>query len=542
MSNEAFGQEQERAIVRRSELRISTWGVGGHCKLPIIGRTLSVSARSQGPFHLSICLCSKNTPTLPVLHLHPLSKLAAHSHQHSLFHSTHPPSFPYTVYKYSAMDPPNRSRSSSVNRQAQNQSALQPPNSQSQSDLFSSQALGTSSLSQPFDISNSSFTNQFANSSQPNIFDGPFDFSTQSQGLQSFQQPTPPPHFDQQQPLSQPNNLLGNQFATDASLFPDLNTLTSSNPGLNFADQSLFPPTSDLDNFLADPSSVLDPRVLDNQSHSQPSTTNNMMASITSHPHNSTPPHLLSPAMQRQHSTSPHGSPAMLQGPFQPPNNGHSRNASLDPSSAQYLPNQAWSNNDAFRHHRRLSSGAHSEASTSAHPSPFLTNQDSFDGSSHSPLLNAVQDPALYNSMLPSMGQFSISDPQQSVYITPGHSPHISPALLPNQSPLPAFSAADSFALGNGAMGMTAFPNTMTSNNMFNPVQESFPALHDNFGQGSPGQADVMTPPEFKIDLAPPSRQPSFEPPKPEETSDGLHVPNSMSRTNIWPECLLIVV
>lgn len=65
VSNETFGQEQERASVRWSELDISTWGWAGISNCQSTERTVHVSARSQGPFQSSTCLCSKNTPTLP---------------------------------------------------------------------------------------------------------------------------------------------------------------------------------------------------------------------------------------------------------------------------------------------------------------------------------------------------------------------------------------------------------------------------------------------------------------------------------------------
>ena len=350
--------------------------------------------------------------------------------------------------------------------------------------------------------------------------DSPFDFANSSQpfsqqgGLaqtslfteQDLAQATPGAQFDQQ----------GNNSFLD---FGNLDNSTGLNGSF---DEPLFP-TSQADQAFLD-STALDPRLFDTQSaqaqqHQQEPLDFNPMTSTHQSP---TPPHLLaSPAMQRQ-SSSPHGSPAFQQGPFRP----HSRNASLDPASAGHIQMQGWSGGDAFRGHRRSLSDAHSDVSSSAHPSPFLDTADSFDPTDHhSPLLRAQQDASAYQEVM-GISQFSISEPQPP-YISPAHSPHLSPSLVPQQPAMPSFTGADNFGLPsglggpmgnqfNGHQGLDMFPGQ---------GQNSFSGLNESFGQTA-----TMSPPEINIQLAPPSRQQSFEPPKPDvpEPGDTLTPPDRM--------------
>lgn len=229
--------------------------------------------------------------------------------------------------------------------------------------------------------------------------------------------------------------------------------------------------------------------------------------------------------MQRQ-SSSPHGSPAFQQGPFQP----HSRHASLDPASAAHLQMQGWGGGDAFRGHRRSPSDAHSDVSSSAHPSPFLENAESFDPTDHhSPLLQAQQDVSSYQEVM-GIGQFSISEPQPP-YISPAHSPHLSPSLAPQQV-MPPFTNAENFGLPpglgvpmgnqfNGQQGLEIFPGQ---------GQNPFSGLNQTFGHPA-----TMSPPEINIQLAPPSRQQSFEPVKPDAPGPGdtLTPPDRMFLTTV---------
>lgn len=266
-------------------------------------------------------------------------------------------------------------------------------------------------------------------------------------------------------------------------------------------------------------SGVLDPTLLTGQ---QPSLDpSNLMNTMTTQAQQSpTPPHLLSPAMNRQASSSPHNSPGLQQGGFQQPGR-HSRNTSLDPSSARYPPQMMhggeWSG-VSFTQHRRAASDALSEAS-SAHPSPYLGHVDNFDqvdNNGNSPMLNAQQDPSMYNDVM-AIGNFSIAD-VQNPYISPAHSPQPSPRMLPQQH-LPSFTSADHYGMmappinsyNNGNQGLEMFPGQ---------GQEAFPALN---------AGDAMSPPEINIQLAPPSRQTSFEPAREDEPSEGALSPPDSS-------------
>jgi hypothetical protein len=241
----------------------------------------------------------------------------------------------------------------------------------------------------------------------------------------------------------------------------------------------------------------------------------NQMATTQSH--SPTPPHLL-PTMNNQQTPSPHASPNINQGAFSSP--GHSRHASLDPSAA-YGPPQGseWGNIANFRSHRRAPSETYSDIS-SAHASPYLQHHESFEDNQPSPLLNPQADPQLFHDPVMQFGQFNLNDGNS--HISPGHSPHLSPRLIPQQQQqaLPQFQPS-SFGIEQGMnsqfgqQGIGGYPNQGA---------EPFPSL----GQVAPefGQGDAMSPPEISIDFAPPSRQASFEPPKPDHQADALSPPD----------------
>jgi hypothetical protein len=263
---------------------------------------------------------------------------------------------------------------------------------------------------------------------------------------------------------------------------------------------------------------TLDPQLLDSQPQQNPADYVNQMA--TTQAHSPTPPHLL-PTMNNQQNPSPHASPNINQGAFPPPSHSRHASASLDPSAA-YGPVQGseWGNMANFRGHRRAPSETYSDVS-SAHASPYLTQQDSFEDNQPSPLLNAQADPQLFHDPVMQFGQFTLND--GSSHISPGHSPHLSPRLNPQQQQqqaLPQFQPG-TFGLEQGMngqypqQGMGVYPNQGA---------EPFPSLN----QGIPefGHADAMSPPEINIDFAPPSRQASFEPPKPEHQADALSPPD----------------
>lgn len=324
--------------------------------------------------------------------------------------------------------------------------------------------------------------------------------ATAWQANQGLSQPAPSPQFGQQ----------GNHFAPD--------TLDNNS---NNADFSLFTNSSLDPNQSIDPLFLgsLDPQLLDSQPQNQsvnPSDLMNQMA--TTQAQSPTPPHLLHSGMhqQHQHTPSPHASPNMAQGAF--PSPGHSRHTSLDPSAAYGQQGNEWNGMSTFRGHHRAPSDTYSDVS-SAHASPYLGNQDSFEHDNPSPLLNAQQDPSLFQDVM-TFGQFSLND---NTHISPGHSPHISPRLMPQQQSLPQFQP-NNFGLEQGMNNQYAEQNM----NMFQG-QEPFPTIN----QPGPefGQADTMSPPEINIDFAPPSRQASFEPAKPGHSADALSPPDRCKLT-----------
>jgi hypothetical protein len=100
------------------------------------------------------------------------------------------------------------------------------------------------------------------------------------------------------------------------------------------------------------------------------------------------------------------------------------------------------------------------------------------------------------------IGHVSLSEAAPS-YISPAHSPHISPALLP-QNIGPAFQV-DNFNL---VPSMNAYdPSGMQS--LQTSGAESFPNM--SISSDTPGNAETMSPPQIRFEPAPPSRQTSFE-------------------------------
>lgn len=366
-------------------------------------------------------------------------------------------------------------------------------------DPSSSFAQVTTTAGQPYNQS------QYLTSSQPPAFADHNSFLHASQHPHPHQhQPIPSPHFGPQ----------GNHIIAPDPL--NLNPNPTSNAASNL-DFSLFPDPNVDPAFLTN---SLDPQLLDStrpQTQSiNPSELMNQMA--TAQPHSPTPPHLL-PAMN-QRSPSPNASPNMTQGTF--PSPSHSRHASLDPSAAYGQPNE-WGSMAAFRGHRRTPSETYSDVS-SAHASPYLGNQDSFDEANPSPLLNA-QDPSLFQEVM-QFGQFNLNDAQS--HISPGHSPHISPRLMPQQQSLPQFQPG-SFGLDPSLSNQFAQP---AMGGTYQQGQEPFPTINQAGPGLEFGQADTMSPPEINIDFAPPSRQASFEPPKPDLRTDALSPPDRCKKTS----------
>ncbi len=336
------------------------------------------------------------------------------------------------------------------------------------------------------------------------------------------------PHYlttSQAQQYPQQTALADHTFLQTTQALSQHNTPHFGPQGNNLAPDSLdLGNTSNTDfNFFASDDSIqnqflsntLDPQLLDSQPQQNHSVNpSDIMAQMATVQHNSpTPPHLL-PTMNTHQTPSPHASPNMNQSAFTP---SHSRNASLDPSAA-YGQGNEWGTMANFRGHRRAPSDTYSDVS-SAHASPYLTQQDSFETDQPSPLLNAQNDPQLFQDPVMQFGQFNLND--GNAHISPGHSPHISPRLIPqSQQALPQFQP--------GSFGLDPSMNNQYQQQGLGAyqgqVQEPFPSLN----QGMPefGQADTMSPPEINIDFAPPSRQASFEPPKPEHQVDALSPPD----------------
>ncbi|KAK3642375.1 DNA-binding transcription factor [Elasticomyces elasticus] len=223
-----------------------------------------------------------------------------------------------------------------------------------------------------------------------------------------------------------------------------------------------------------------------------------------------TAPHLLPEMARRQSgSPSPHTTPSFSQGGFQSLSRPRNLSESLDPSSAMFPQGQnEWSSMGVYRTHRRTPSDNYSEISShSNQASPYMGTLDSFDTNGHSsPMLHATQDPS-FNGDLGLQG-FTLSDGQlaQQSYISPGHSPHHSPRLVPQQQQaLPPFTVDNHYGLVTNTNG-GYLQQPQNGLDMF-PGQglDAFPPTNHT-SPGDLGAADQMSPPEFKIDYAPPSK------------------------------------
>ncbi|KAI0173371.1 hypothetical protein GGR52DRAFT_383554 [Hypoxylon sp. FL1284] len=323
----------------------------------------------------------------------------------------------------------------------------------------------------PYDSNNAS--NQFLNTSQPQTFD--------QQGVAD------PSSFninqDYSQSLAQPQTSF-----TDSLLSSDFN---------NSGDFSLFPPSTQGDQFTT---SALFGDFSQPQPNAQslnPNDLNNMTSPQTHH--SPTPPHLLRPE-----PGSAHQSPAFNQHQFSSP--GHSRHTSLGPEAA-LMPGQLDWNLPQFQGHRRTPS-EYSDVSSQA-ASPNLTGNDSFEHPEHghSPLQRT--EDSFFDGVI-GISNFSIADPNQNSR-SPSHSPAISPRILPQQMP--------------DVMLNSGYPNPP---NMGYPVQgsEEFPSLSQEGGAMDPALAQSMAPPSINIDFAPNSRQNSFEPMKPTMDAQSLTPPD----------------
>ncbi|KNG52369.1 c2h2 type zinc finger domain-containing protein [Stemphylium lycopersici] len=349
-------------------------------------------------------------------------------------------------------------------------------------------------------------------------------FLTTTQGQQFPEQTTfsDPSFLHASQHISQHNiPQFGPQGSNNIS--PDrLDIATTGNP-----DFSGFFQTNDLGQNQSLPSylgQTLDPHILDTQSpQNQSVNPSDLMHQMAATQHNApTPPHLL-PSMNNHQTPSPHASPNMNQNQFRSP--GHSRHTSLDPSAAYGQPSE-WAGMGSFGGPRSRggSDAGYSDVPSSVHNSPYLQQQDSFDNDQPSPLLNAQNDPQLFQDPVPGFDRFNLNS--GNAHISASNSPHISPRLLPqNQQVLPPFQP-ESFGL---SQNMNPYAH-QGMNGYTGQNSEPFPSLNQAMPEF--GQADAMSPPEINIDFAPPSRQASFEPPKPEHQIDALSPPDRSRSRN----------
>lgn len=233
--------------------------------------------------------------------------------------------------------------------------------------------------------------------------------------------------------------------------------------------------------------------------------------------HTPTPPQMLQPELP-QTSSAQH-SPSFNQQQF-PRSPGHSRNASLQPESAQF-PNAHLQTDwgmlaQQFRSHRRTPSEYSDVSASSAAHSPNLGLHDSFDNGDqrHSPQV-VPQDQSIYQD-LRGIGNFSLSDSQAHHGTSPlhgrspAHSPIPSPRLGPLHIPMNQMNQQSPFMLNMNMPNNTYIHNA--SPDLYGLTQEQY---NDRNDCNEIGQAQQMPPPDINIVLAPVSRQNSFEPPKP---------------------------
>ncbi|OAL37190.1 hypothetical protein AYO20_03366 [Fonsecaea nubica] len=205
------------------------------------------------------------------------------------------------------------------------------------------------------------------------------------------------------------------------------------------------------------------------------------------------------------HSSQP-GSPASTNGQYYTPQ--HSRNASLDPSSAY--------SGLSFQQHRRAPS-EHSDISSANH-SPYLSHSELHNTGgdiNHSPYLPAQPD----TSNAFGMESFSLGD----------QAPYRSPRLMPNMEGNQQGLGLDGSGLRLGQPLGIPVPDVYTTQ----PPQYQPPVVPSNHIRNTSvvsdiGQADQFQPPTINIEPAPVSRQQSFGPQG--EATEGALSPPSNNR------------
>lgn len=392
---------------------------------------------------------------------------------------------------------PQRGRSPSTGHQQSHINPSHSPSPHHFQDNASAVGLGLG-LESPDPVSNQQYQNgssfganntlpTFENNDFLNQQDQSFPNNTQNQEFnQQFKQENNQQSFNQEQPTS----------------FTDLMGSTTLSPNFGTTDFPLFT-TNDQN----------DPQYFKNEFYPQSgnASVNPAELDMSSPPPNnaSSPPALLQPDNRTPSST--HNSPNFNQGQFQP-SPAHSRHASLGPESAAYP--QGHNNIDwsmmapSFQGHRRTPSEYSDISNSSAAPSPNLGHHDSFDpidplNPHHSPMHNPQNDGMFQEVM--GLGNFTLSDSHSpNRGLSPAHSPAISPRLGPQT--LPNVNQQNQFMLGvNNGFG--------PQQNIYGSQESNYPQIH-NDGSLDMDQSHANAP-IITLDLAPPSRTNSFEPPKP---------------------------
>lgn len=290
------------------------------------------------------------------------------------------------------------------------------------------------------------------------------------------------------------NAFSGNAFQ-DQSLVPDFNPndFLNNSDGLNtvdFEQDYSFMNTS----YNTTHQTNINPADLNKiPSSDQPSPTNNNLLSPDSQ--NSPQPQTVSPTLSNGQFHTPAHSP------------GHSRHASLDPSSA-YNVDATW--NMPYQH-RRMPSDQYSDVSSLSHHSPNLGHSDpnEYTDPTRSPFLVPSQDPSTFG-----LESFNIAD--NSVQ---SGSAYVSPQLLPQQG------------LGLDA---TMTQQEVTADPLFVPPSYQPVGMHNrnHSAVSDVGQADQLSAPTINIEFAPVSRQTSFglNADQDQRSSNALSPPPSSSR------------
>lgn len=123
----------------------------------------------------------------------------------------------------------------------------------------------------------------------------------------------------------------------------------------------------------------------------------------------------------------------------------------------------------------------------SKYASPYLSKFDAFEPCQTSSSLNAQQDAVSTNVSVDG------NQAAHKSYQSPGHSPRISPHLVPQQQRLPLFTAKNNFGMNHS---LSSLPQSGL---------EVFPPLSKAQSTSDFGLADQLNPPGINVEFAPPA-------------------------------------